>query len=275
MANWAVVEDGKVVESTSQTSLKKASDASTNGMDKDAFLQLLVAQMKYQDPLEPTSNTEFVSQYAQFSQVEQMQNMAATAELARATSLVGQEVYVRTTDSAGTERYVTGKVDYVQFEGGKAYLVIDEKLYSLDDLATVTDKDYLAAFTKARDFVNTLAKLPGKYSIGLADGDTIDELEEIYNNMTDYEKSFVAKDMVDLLNEYIERIKQLRLSAGENVDGDGSGGDGSDKTEGTGADGDGSDKVEGAGGDGDGSDKAEGTGGSETGDGTGGTEATE
>ena len=275
MANWAVVEDGKVVESTSQTSLKKASDASTNGMDKDAFLQLLVAQMKYQDPLEPTSNTEFVSQYAQFSQVEQMQNMAATAELARATSLVGQEVYVRTTDSAGTERYVTGKVDYVQFEGGKAYLVIDEKLYSLDDLATVTDKDYLAAFTKARDFVNTLAKLPGKYSIGLADGDTIDELEEIYNNMTDYEKSFVAKDMVDLLTEYIERIKQLRLSAGENVDGDGSGGDGSDKTEGTGADGDGSDKVEGAGGDGDGSDKAEGTGGSETGDGTGGTEATE
>ena len=56
MASWAVVEDGKIVESTSQSSLKKASDASKNGMDKDAFLQLLVAQMKYQDPLEPTSN---------------------------------------------------------------------------------------------------------------------------------------------------------------------------------------------------------------------------
>ena len=59
MASWAVVEDGKIVESTSQSSLKKASDASKNGMDKDAFLQLLVAQMKYQDPLEPTSNGSY------------------------------------------------------------------------------------------------------------------------------------------------------------------------------------------------------------------------
>lgn len=244
MANWAVVEDGKIVESTSQSSLKKASEASKNGMDKDAFLQLLVAQMKYQDPLEPTSNTEFVSQYAQFSQVEQMQNMAATTELARATSLVGQEVYVKTTDSAGTERYVTGKVDYVQFEGNKAYLVIDEKLYSLDDLATVADKDYLAAYDKAREFTSKLAKLPSKFSIGLGDGKTIDELEETYNNMTDYEKTFIAKDTVELLKEYVDRIKQLRLVAGETEEGDGS-----DKVE----DGEGSDKVEGT----EGSDKTE------------------
>lgn len=241
MANWAMVENGKVVESTSQSSLKKASDASKNGMDKDAFLQLLVAQMKYQDPLEPTSNTEFISQYAQFSQVEQMQNMAATTELARATSLVGQEVYIKTTDSAGAERYVTGKVDYVQFEGNKAYLVIDEKLYSLDDLATVVDKDYLAAYDKGLDFSTKLAKLPGIYSIDLTDGETIDELEEIYNNMTDYEKSFIAKDTVELLNKYIERIKQLRLLAGETGDGEDT--EGSDKVEGT----EDADKTEGEG----------------------------
>lgn len=257
MANWAVVEDGKIVESTSQSSLKKASEASKNGMDKDAFLQLLVAQMRYQDPLEPTSNTEFVAQYAQFSQVEQMQNMAATTELARATSLVGQEVYVKTTDSAGAERYVTGKVDYVQFEGNKAFLVIDEKLYSLDDLATVADKDYLAAYNKALEFSQKLAKLPGKFGIELSDGETIDELEETYNNMTDYEKKFIAKDTVELLNEYIDRIKQLRLSAGEIVEGDGSGEvDGSDKTDGSEGDG-------------------EGTEGPEEGEGTEGTEATE
>lgn len=238
MANWAMVENGQIVESTSQSSLKKASDASKNGMDKDAFLQLLVAQMKYQDPLEPTSNTEFISQYAQFSQVEQMQNMAATTELARATSLVGQEVYIKTTDSAGAERYVTGKVDYVQFEGNKAYLVIDEKLYSLDDLATVVDKDYLAAYDKGLDFSSKLAKLPGIFSIDLTDGETIDELEEIYNNMTDYEKSFIAKDTVELLNKYIDRIKQLRLLAGENVDGEGSGGDGEDSNKVEGSEGD-------------------------------------
>ena len=53
----APVEDGKIVETNSQSSLKKANSASSDGMDKEAFLQLLVAQMQYQDPLEPTSNT--------------------------------------------------------------------------------------------------------------------------------------------------------------------------------------------------------------------------
>ena len=79
MALMAPVQNGQIVETESQKSLKKQQTAEKNSMDKDAFLQLLVAQMQYQDPLEPTSNTEFVSQYAQFSQVEQMQNMAATS----------------------------------------------------------------------------------------------------------------------------------------------------------------------------------------------------
>ena len=61
MALMAPVENGQIVETESQKSLKKQLTASKNGMDKEAFLQLLVAQMQYQDPLEPTSNTEFVS----------------------------------------------------------------------------------------------------------------------------------------------------------------------------------------------------------------------
>ena len=115
----APVKDGKFVETDTQNSLKKATSSDNNGMDKDAFLQLLVAQMQYQDPLEPTSNTEYISQYAQFSQVEQMQNMAATSELARATSLVGQEVYIKTTNSKGESQLKYGKVDY---EIGRAHV---------------------------------------------------------------------------------------------------------------------------------------------------------
>ena len=61
MALMAPVKDGKIVETESQKSLKKELTATKNGMDKEAFLQLLVAQMQYQDPLEPTSNTEFIS----------------------------------------------------------------------------------------------------------------------------------------------------------------------------------------------------------------------
>lgn len=220
MAIMAPVEDGKIVETTSQNSLKNTSNLNNNGMDKDAFLQLLVAQMQYQDPLEPTSNTEYISQYAQFSQVEQMQNMAASTELARAGSLVGQEVYIKTTTSSGETKYVQGKVDYVVYENGKAYLSIDEQLYSLEDLDTVADKDYLSAYNKAYDFTIRLNKLPVLGGVDMSNADEIDELEKIYGEMSDYEKSFVAEDTVKNLNKYIEKLKEIRLAAeGDNIDG--------------------------------------------------------
>ena len=47
-------------------------------LDKDAFLQLLVTQMRYQDPLDPQDNSEYVAQLAQFSALEQMTNVADT-----------------------------------------------------------------------------------------------------------------------------------------------------------------------------------------------------
>ena len=65
MAVGAVIKDGAIQETASQSSVQQAASTG-NGMDKDAFLQLLVAQMKYQDPLQPTSNTEYISQYATF-----------------------------------------------------------------------------------------------------------------------------------------------------------------------------------------------------------------
>ncbi|MCI8543302.1 flagellar hook assembly protein FlgD [Acetatifactor aquisgranensis] len=229
----APVKDGKFVETDTQASLKKANSSDKNGMDKDAFLQLLVAQMQYQDPLEPTSNTEYISQYAQFSQVEQIQNLAATSELARASSLVGQEVYIKTTSSNGKQNLLYGKVDYVVFENNKAYLAIDESLYSLDDLDSVVDQDYKNAFDKAYNFTVKLNKLPVLNAVDLSYAEDIDELEKIYNEMTDYEKSFLTDENVEKLKKYIEKLKEVRQAAGEGGD-DGEDGDdsGTDETEG-------------------------------------------
>lgn len=213
MALFAPVEDGKIVETTSQNSLKNQSKKSTDGMDKDAFLQLLVAQMQYQDPLEPTSNTEYISQYAQFSQVEQIQNMAASTDLSRASSLVGEHVYIKTRNKAGVEDLVYGKVDYVVYENNKAYLSIEESLYSLDDLDTVVDLEYKNAYDKAYDFSTRMNKLPAVKAVDLTDAKEIDALEKIYNEMNDYEKSFIAQDTVKTLKKYTERLKEVRQAA--------------------------------------------------------------
>ena len=230
MALVAPVENGKIVETASQTSVKKSTKSSNNGMDKEAFLQLLVAQMKYQDPLEPTSNTEYISQYAQFSQVEQMQNMSSSMDLQRASSLVGKEVYIKTTTSSGETKLVQGRVDYVSYENNKAYLYINEKKYSIDDLDSIVDANYLDAYNKAYNFTVKLNKLPNVNGIDSTDGESIDELEKEYNKMSDYEKSFLSKDTVTRLNKYIERLKEIRKAEEKAEEKDS---ESTEKTEGT------------------------------------------
>lgn len=214
MSLVAPIEDGKFVESASQSSLSKT-NGPQNDMDKDSFLQLLVAQMKYQDPLQPTSNTEYISQYAQFSQVEQMQSMAASMDLQRASQLVGQEVYVKTTSTSGETNYVQGKVDYVVYENGKAYLSINESLYALEDLDTVSDPAYLEAYALATKLVEGINKLPNLNYLTLSDAGKVEDLDEMYSGMNDYQKSFVAKEKVDILENYLAKLEELRAAKKE------------------------------------------------------------
>lgn len=213
MSLVAPVEEGKIITSTSSSESTKAS--TSTGMDKEAFLQLLVAQMKYQDPLEPTSNTEYVSQYAQFSQVESLQNMSSSMDLQRASSLVGKNVYVQTTTNSGESKYVQGIVDYVSFEGGKAYVYINENRYSLDEVQSIVDEAYFEAYNLATELVVGINKLPNIAVLDLADAETVDELNKTYSNMTEYQKTFVAKEKVETLQKYVDKIAELRALAEE------------------------------------------------------------
>lgn len=223
------VKDGKFVEQQTAASLAKKNEKKTgSNLDKDAFLQLLVAQMKYQDPLEPTSNTEYISQFATFSELEQMQNMSATLELSRASTLVGQTVLMKVTDSAGRTTQVQGNVDYVVYENNKAYLSIGGELYSLDDLDKVADEKYLDAYALAAEFVSIYRKLP---EIGLltdADRENVEKLKKIYDEMDDYQKGFLTDDYIDGMEEYVKRMEEITPNTDGDEDGDGDGDSGDD-----------------------------------------------
>lgn len=220
MSVSAIVEDGKITNMQSATSTSSTKNGST--MSKDDFLQLLVAQMQYQDPLEPTSNTEYVAQYAQFSQVEQMQNMATSMDLNRASYLVGQTVQVTATDENGMETVKMGKVDYVKYENGRAMVSIDESLYNLDDVSFICDNDYLTAVELAKALVKNLMELPDVDKVSLSDKKDVEEVLNAYDKMDDYQKTFIAKDLKDKIEEYRERLAEVVKNAEELADKDNS-----------------------------------------------------
>lgn len=215
MALTAPVADGKVQQAASEAAAAAASktDSSkkaSSSLDKDSFLQLLVAQMKYQDPLEPTSNTEYISQFAQFSELEEMQNLGTSMDTQRASSLVGQYVTMKVTSQAtGETSLVGGKVDYVAIENGKAFLNIAGQNYSIDDLDSVVDEKYLNAYTLANEFVASLTKLPTLGNLTTGYKDVIENLRSVYNDMSDYEKTFVTPAQLESLAAYEAKLRDL------------------------------------------------------------------
>ena len=87
---------------SSSTSSTTSSTSSTNSLGQDAFLQLLVTQLQYQDPLDPMDDKEFVAELAQFSSLEQLteintgiDNLASigeTQQLMGAVNFIGKKI---------------------------------------------------------------------------------------------------------------------------------------------------------------------------------------
>jgi flagellar basal-body rod modification protein FlgD len=120
---------------SSSDPLSYASPLAAGELGEDAFMQLLVTQLKNQDPLNPTQNTEMIAQLAQFSSLEQLselndnilglavlqQSNALMDQLTSSSGLIGQSVqYVDPTSGAET----WGRVASVKIVDGLAVLRI-------------------------------------------------------------------------------------------------------------------------------------------------------
>lgn len=103
-------------------------------LGKDEFLNLLVTQLQYQDPLEPQNDTEFIAQMAQFSSLEQMQNLNTSFSDFKAYSLVGKYA----TAEYGTDT-MEGYIESVVNAGDETFAVIDGTSVNINDIYKVTD----------------------------------------------------------------------------------------------------------------------------------------
>jgi flagellar basal-body rod modification protein FlgD len=111
-----------------------------DSMGKDDFLNLLVMQLKYQDPLNPMEDKEFISQLAQFTSLEQMYNLNSTLSSVKAFLLIGRSVTAEFVDETTTDmRRVQGVVESVKVSDGKFYAVVNKVDVPVDKIIDVGD----------------------------------------------------------------------------------------------------------------------------------------
>ena len=112
----------------------KFKDSTEDLVNSETFLNLMVAEMTNQDPLEPTSNTEFITQLAGFSQLSYMRDSSKYSLATYASSLVGKVVTATKPD--GKDQITkTGVVESVSKSGDTYNLMIDGEMF---DIAKVT-----------------------------------------------------------------------------------------------------------------------------------------
>ena len=142
-------------------------------MGKNDFLMLLSAQLRYQDPLEPTKDSDFAAQLAQFSSLEQMQNMNTTLAAMstyQAYSLVGKFV-VATTYVDGVLSEIPGVVDCIFTEKGETFAQIGIYAVPISSITEVYDESSLLTPKMLLEASNNLI---GRTVKGSADGELVE-----------------------------------------------------------------------------------------------------
>ncbi len=139
---------------TNDYSLPDNTRKPVQSLDKDAFLRLLLEQLKNQDPMSPQDPNEFVAQMAQFSVLEQLtslnQNMA---QLKKSLNIMTKDGIV----SGQVEKVTLEGEDIKVFVGGEGYCLAD--IYEV--VGTGSNSDNLSALNQIKDDISQLREAAG------------------------------------------------------------------------------------------------------------------
>jgi len=109
-----------------------------NNLNKDDFLKLLLTQLTKQDPLQPVNDREFIAQMAQFSSLEQMQNVAENVQSMKSLQVhnfIGREI---TGKDFITGKITAGVVEKIIYDGtGAVFLKTENSTIRLEDMTSI------------------------------------------------------------------------------------------------------------------------------------------
>lgn len=182
-----ITVDGVTYDAAAYAATQKTETKKNDDLGKDAFLQLLVTQLKNQDPLDPQDNSSYIAELAQFSSLEQMTNVVKNLEdlgkvvdnidtsvlVGQLSSMIGKQVdwinVVNEADEEGNpishEEKMTGTVTGVTIIEGDPKIVVEsggEKyMVEIANIGHVyestTDENSSAQTDDATDISNLLA----------------------------------------------------------------------------------------------------------------------
>lgn len=129
----------------SQVTAQENQRTPTTELGKDEFLEILVTQLQNQDPLNGGDNTEYIAQLAQFSSLEQMQNLNENLEsgfsmmlyhqnVQHASQLIGKSVTLNDGDDQ-----IVGLVEKSKIANGNVQVVVKGKPYWLEQIVEIED----------------------------------------------------------------------------------------------------------------------------------------
>jgi len=137
-----VTDASPVQQAQAQSSVQQATGM--EGLGEDAFLQLLLAQLKNQDPLKPMDNTEFISQMAQLNSLNElmalnktMSSMITAQMVTQGSALIGKTVSA----NLDTGESVSGVVEAMQINNDKVTLTVNGQQVPMEAIRTVTGTD--------------------------------------------------------------------------------------------------------------------------------------
>jgi flagellar basal-body rod modification protein FlgD len=132
----------KVYNPQASSNVLQISDRSV--VSKDGFLKILAAQLQNQDPMNAGDNSEYIAQMAQFTALEQMQNLNSSMnnlllsqKVNEGNMLIGKLVKVET----GEDTYITGEVTGTKAETGIVKIVVNGNEYDVDNVVEVNKND--------------------------------------------------------------------------------------------------------------------------------------
>ena len=178
----------------------KIGKRNTGVLGKDDFLQLLITQLQHQDPMNPSSDTDFIAQVAQFSSLEQMQNMNSATQQQQAYALMGKYVSGTISDEdSGNVTLVSGQVTGVRMSSGKVLLMLGDKEVKLESVQDVSDTAAGVGGEADLNQYNTLIGLMGTANLTDEAGMT-KSIDGIVSKLTKTEAGIIATlDEVEIL----------------------------------------------------------------------------